>query len=1052
MDNTNEGWIRWRALGPLPFAAALLTGGLASECAPAPLWLSAGGTQPPRIYLFWQSGWSPLINPAHIPLVADCPPDLFQYARDAGLSRGIPHESMCPAPAEHEIHWSHEKEGGPDVGRTYLPRWWTRGEYQALLEKNRQDVKWVMERTGALGIAPYVCAVKIEGNREARLRFWAFYDHWDQYEEWYGPKPAEDPWEWVQFRFDYRVKSHWAFYKPQRDGSTIHSGCPNSPFSDYLAAFVKVCARSGIRGLFVDNPTSLCICRYCRAAWPKFLESRFDREELKRLFGLDEYAHANIEDPRFEVERRRFWGWSVGRHLARLRAAGEAITGKGAFWICPNGGPIEFAPMGYGCDAVEWAQAGAAQLISRECIRMTEGIDRKPLTDCLSFNALDDLILGHKMMRGFSSTPMWATPLRPHVLLGSDPGFYHLSVAETLAFDGVFADSGAPWLPTEGRKPFHAFYRPLERWLRSGPSVSEVGVLVFTNELHHEPADSVRETRLVTDWLSEARVLWDAVVDDRFAQRDLSGYKVVFVPNVRMLDDDEAAHLLHYARAGGILVLSGEVGTRHRCGVQREAPAFAILGASPAHTETFVMGTYGKGRYLWCPRGFADLDVDPAYTGTDVACAEPARSLLREVHRQAFLDALNRVCGESLSAVLPPGPRALRIAARRFEDEQGTVMTVHLANYDLVLESGRVRYYQVLRGPSRLTPARQVRVAVPVPKGCRAESVQWARYPDPALRPLPFEALADGVSFAVPQVDAYAVAVVRLARGAARTRRTLRHVRGTHTSAEGCLHAIEATGRPRRLSFATEAPMQGLPTHQQVLRVAPGVPIIVSGEAGRDLEILIQHPGQERADPRIWEPLRGFDAASEADRGRVKWLRLWLVGPSGKVLVSGAIPAGQATLLKISAHETGLYALLTEGGPGSLILSTNARALMARARPFESEEPNEHLYFYVPVGIERFKISTSGMDSQARLQIRDCVGQIRFERTDLNVFTEETEVLVPPGESGRVWCLTMTTGRPPGQRTGRRTQFELQPPLEGFVSPDPARLVLLSTHAPHSAR
>ena len=1007
-----------------------------------PLWLTSSGQQPPRLYLFWQSGWTPLRSRKHIDLVRPNPPDLFQYVESSGLNTGVPHKSMCPAPASHEIRWHYEKDKpGKKPQTEFKPRWFTTEEYAARIAGGAKDVKWVMDETGAYGIAPYICASKLEGEREKRLRFWAFYDHWPLYEQWYGPKPAADPWEWVRFRPDYKLKHMWAFYKPQTDGSRIYSACPHSPFTEYLANLVKIGANNGLKGVFVDNPGCLCVCKYCQPEWQKYLRRRFSPAEMKRYFGIDRYEDAKLASKPFDVESKRFWAYSAGKLLAALREAGESVRGKGNFWICPNGSPIEFVPSNTGCGLIEWAEQGAFQVGVRENNRMIEGQERTRLTPTLYFNADDDLILGHKMLRGLRSSQAWAAPLRSHVLQGNDDNFYNLSAAETLAFDGVLCDCGAPWYPTRARKPFYDFYRAHESLLRSGDSVAEVGVVVAFNELYRDPADSVRELRLVTDWLSEARVLWDAIPHDGWSPDALSKYRVVFVPNVRMLDDAEVETFLQFAKQGGALVLSGDVGVAYRCGAARVESAFAEQLPARTRDAGSAVASLGKGKIAHCPRGFADVDLPDGYQGTDVRCSQPARALIRESNRRAFLDCLNAVAGSGLSAIDSPGPRAVRIAARWWrEDGNRAAMAVHLANYDLEMHTAARKYYRVVRAPSTLRPAKDVSVAVPVPRGYRAVGVEWCELPEQKTKPLRSVALQDGVQFTVPRVGSYSFAVVRLLAGRERDGSTLARVRGPRTSAAGALPAIESTGEPGRdVTYAAAAPAE----LDQVLHVAPGTPVVVSGQAGRALEVRIDRPGQPSPDPIIWVPLRSFDVSAEADRGAARWLRFWLVSPSGGIAASGAVQANRSTLISVPAQETGRYALMTEGGLGSLAVSTNGRALMAVAAPLEFEDPNERVYFRVPRDAKQIQLNCSGLDYKLHMKVLDGAGEVRFERDDFNYHTLAHKITVPPGQAGKVWSLTFTTQTPPSRRSGRRTKIDLMPPLAGFVSPHAGRLAVL---------
>ena len=74
----------------LTVLAAASPRGLHAES--GPLWLTSAGKQPPRLYLFWQSGWTPFRSPKHLNLVEPKPPDLFQYV--ASLTVSPPRHSL----------------------------------------------------------------------------------------------------------------------------------------------------------------------------------------------------------------------------------------------------------------------------------------------------------------------------------------------------------------------------------------------------------------------------------------------------------------------------------------------------------------------------------------------------------------------------------------------------------------------------------------------------------------------------------------------------------------------------------------------------------------------------------------------------------------------------------------------------------------------------------------------------------------------------------------------------------------------------------------------
>ena len=1002
----------------------------------APLWLTSRGAQPPRFYLFWQSG-----DPRNAKiggLIREVRPDLLQ---DGGIRR--PHDSMRPAPEVASGGWAYEKNDRKREPAATGPTFFTAQTYARRLAEERAENDYRVAQLAVHGTCPYVCAVKIEGDRQRRLGFWAFYDRWDDYRQFgFGPKPEVDPWDWIQIRPSDGRRHLWAFYKPAADGSVIYSGCPNSPFSPYLANLVRLQAKNGDRGVFVDNPGVSCICPWCQKAWRQYLHQRFTPTDLRRCFGIERYEGAHLGKPPFQIESERFWSWSEGKHLGRLREAGESVWGKGNFWVAPNGAGIVYQPTSSGLDPVEWARAGGFQIATRECNRVVEGYESRMLTGSLRLNEADDLILGHKMMRGIRSAQIWAGPLRSSAFLGADANMYNLAAAETLAFDGVLCDTGPFWLPTAARGPFVRFCRHFESILRSGPGVAEVAVLSMMNDAYSvsgkpgplaDPAEAIREVRVVTDWLSEARVQWADLLDDNVTSDSLACYKAVFVPQQRMLNDDQVAALKSYAKTGGLLFLSGACGIGYRCGAGRPESAFAdVLPKVPAG-KPFAVAACGKGRIAWCPKGFADVDVPAAYRGSDTQAAQPARGLIEEANRGTFLACLDQTVGHGLSSILPPGPRAVRIASRWYQTGADTAtMTVHLANYDLRATTTLVYIDRILTAPTELRPATDVRIAAAVPERWHAAGVKIASLPSERQTAVEFTAWKDGVSFAVPRVASYTLAVVELARGPSPAEKTLAAARGSHTSIEGALPIVQFDPHgPRPRPVTGNRPVD----RSTPLVVVPGVPVAVSAEKGSPLELHLRTAEGSGSEEVVYMQ----DAVAEAAQIRGgSWLRFWLLSPSGRIVRSGAVPARQATVLRLPAEESGTYVLVTEPGPGKLWVTSASRFLMAVAQPLTTEQSGQRLYFFVPRGTTQFQLAprTNWGSYAGRLRIFDGDGRTVVDRENVNVHPITDTIRVAPGQAGKVWSFRFDTTSPV------RFTLELSPPLPGYAATDAARLAV----------
>ena len=66
---------------------------------------------------------------------------------------------------------------------------------EALTERI-ENIRRMIKRYHAVGIreiTPYICYFTLAGDHQRRLGFWKFYDNWETYSKWAGPKLPNDP-------------------------------------------------------------------------------------------------------------------------------------------------------------------------------------------------------------------------------------------------------------------------------------------------------------------------------------------------------------------------------------------------------------------------------------------------------------------------------------------------------------------------------------------------------------------------------------------------------------------------------------------------------------------------------------------------------------------------------------------------------------------------------------------------------------------------------------------------------------------------------------------
>ena len=227
-------------------------------------------------------------DPDYLRLLSEAPPDLLHVAYDAlCVSRFGPSLDMLGRKAD------------------LLP--------PSEVDARNRSVRAFADAARAAGVeqvVPYICNQTIGGHPEERTGFWAFYDRWDDYEDTFGSKPAEDPVRWLQRDPNGEVAYNYPFRFPAYDPPFRLAPCPNNPhWRRYLHAIVSNLAACGYDGIFIDNNILHCYCEYCQNGFHDYLASRYDAAERRRRFGR--------EDPSLSVAGDRI-SWALGQPEFRV--------------------------------------------------------------------------------------------------------------------------------------------------------------------------------------------------------------------------------------------------------------------------------------------------------------------------------------------------------------------------------------------------------------------------------------------------------------------------------------------------------------------------------------------------------------------------------------------------------------------------------------------------------------------------------------------------------------------------------------------------------------
>ena len=222
------------------------------------------------------------------------------------------------------------------------------------LEHKITAITAAVQRLHAAGIPrvmPYICFFTMAGDHENREGLWAFYDRWDEYSRWLGPRPPTDPtdWMWKDVAGN-RIDPSYGFSPPYYAPLHRYGACPNNPgWNRFSQAIVRLIAECGYDGVFVDNATvGHCGCRHCQEHFTSWLAEHFSEATIQRICG-DDIGEISLENQALQPLRARFQVSVIRDRLAMLRDIGREINPD--FRIFPNGGSFQRAiAVGDGCD------------------------------------------------------------------------------------------------------------------------------------------------------------------------------------------------------------------------------------------------------------------------------------------------------------------------------------------------------------------------------------------------------------------------------------------------------------------------------------------------------------------------------------------------------------------------------------------------------------------------------------------------------------------------------------------------------------------------------
>lgn len=513
--------------------------------------LAPGPTRPPVTYVL-DYGDRHLGHPEYIQAVASAPPHLLHLGKDVPMTHNW--GPIRALGGENQAF-------GRDEAITRL----TPEEVQDRIDGLTAMVT-ALHEAGATLVMPYICLMTIGGHEQTRTGFWAFYDHWDEYARFgLGPRPAEDPFAWLQRTADGAPRRFYQyegpFYPPYKPNHRYAVSVNHPAWRQWEEAVVRLIARCGYDGAFVDNAGSeRSHDPRSQAKFREYLVARYGAAGLKEAFGaetVDQLALSEEAGTLLGYESQAFWAKSRREHLAALAAAGAEVLGR-PFKLFPNGGrPVDILRSFPDCEWVMYEQSIGPY-------GTNSGRARQPLVEDVAirhynrhlFEFLYPQSVGGRV-RGIVLTRSGWPRTRPEIDM--NPTAAELGMAEAAAFSG-----GGGYLLRPDWNRYGAALARYRRFIDSHPNLFDglwpwgaVGVLVFAEQTWYGAHGHLTAAEQAVEVLSARAVPFVMLTEEDCRTERTTELAALVVPSVGYLSAAQFEGLKAAAERGRPVVLTG---------------------------------------------------------------------------------------------------------------------------------------------------------------------------------------------------------------------------------------------------------------------------------------------------------------------------------------------------------------------------------------------------------------------------------------------------------------------------------------------------------------
>jgi hypothetical protein len=441
---------------------------------------------------------------------------------------------------------------------------------------------------------------------KGQLSYLKFYNEsWQDFEDYIGPKPPEDPTTWMMIKPDGTFPYYrYAPYGKETDEGFEAWGVPVNPnYVRLMEGKIRAQAETGIDGSYIDwthiaEETSYD--NYSRLGFIEYLTKNLPKEMGKMKYEISDFKDIKLPEKRgdkFWMEWITYRGYQVAEFHKHMRDVARQYNPN--FLISGN----VFGGFGYG--PISYLGAGNMEMLARDDYddfiysEMQEYLDLAPrnndgikITNSPALKYLTAVAHGKPVI-------IYATEITPPIF--PDPtekslsAMAQINIAEAIANHCIFREKRET---PQGATDIYKFLADNRHYLVGAHLYSNVGILASLNQyLADEQSFAFTTSRILTD----NGINHTFLVEDDLISSRLNEFKIIILPYIPLMNVQNQNALIDFVKQGGNLFILGSSGIKNQYNLPNDKISFLEVNELSEFPQEKLVETLGEGKIIFIP-------------------------------------------------------------------------------------------------------------------------------------------------------------------------------------------------------------------------------------------------------------------------------------------------------------------------------------------------------------------------------------------------------------------------------------------------------------------